>query len=109
LLQEPLCVEACSNEAEWFVQIHPKLFDATGWPPLNTILDDVAFSWLKIFIQHQSCNIVGPTTLINHATLLAQQYWTMVVSFEQAFGKSRTYVLGYLFDTRMTVNDSRLH
>jgi hypothetical protein len=68
-----------------FVQNHPKLFDATGWPPLNTILEDVAFSWLKIFIQHQSC--FGPTISINHATLLAQQCWTMVVSIEQAFGK----------------------
>ena len=34
-------VKACSNEANMLVQHHPTLLDATFWPRLNTMLDDV--------------------------------------------------------------------
>ena len=53
------------------------MFDATCWPRLNTMLENVGRCWLefkllKIFIQHR-------------ATLLAQQCYTMLPSSEQAF------------------------
>ncbi len=37
-----------------FVQHHATLLDATCWPRLNTMLDDVGLSLnlLKIFVQH---------------------------------------------------------
>ena len=49
------------------VQRHPTLLDATCWPRLNTMLDDVGLSLnlLKIFIQHR-------------ATLLAQNLGPVV-------------------------------
>ena len=51
------------------VQHHPTLLDATCWPRLNTMLDDVGLSLnlLKTFIQHR-------------ATLLAQQCYSMFCS-----------------------------
>ena len=62
-----------------FVQNHEKLFDATGWPRLNTIFNDVGLSLLKI------------SSNIDHATF-SQQCCTMVASFEQPrFRKGRTY------------------
>ncbi len=70
------------NEANMLVQHrYPTLLDATCWPRLNTMLDDVGLSLnlLKIFVKH--C-----------ATLLAQQCCTVLSSFEQAF----TWVVPYL-------------
>ncbi len=64
--------KVCSNKANKLVQHHPSLLDATCWPRLNTMLDDVGLSLnlLKIFVQHR-------------ATLLAQQCCMMLASFEQ--------------------------
>jgi hypothetical protein len=47
------------------------------WPRLNTVLDDVALSLIKLAYKFHptSCNIVR---------LLAQQCWTMLASFKQA-------------------------
>ena len=47
-------LKACSNEANMSVQHHPTLLDATCWPRLNTMLEDVGLilNLLKIFIQH---------------------------------------------------------
>ena len=69
-----LSFKTCSNKANILVQHHPTLLDATCWPCLNTMLDDVGLSLnlLNIFFQHR-------------ATLLAQQCCTMLASFEQAF------------------------
>ena len=57
-------------------QYHPTLLDATCWPRLNTMLDDVSglsLSLLKIFVQHRR-------------TLLDQQSCsTMLALFEQAY------------------------
>ena len=39
--------KACSNEANMLVQHHPTLLDATCWPRLNTILDNVGRCWLE--------------------------------------------------------------
>ena len=38
---ERVSIKACSNEANMLVQHHPILFDATCWPRLNTMSDDV--------------------------------------------------------------------
>ena len=78
-----ITLNTCSNEANMLFEHHPTLSDATGWPRLNTMLDNVGRCWimledvglslnlLKIFVQHR-------------VTLLAQQCRTMLVSFEQA-------------------------
>ena len=34
-------LKTCSNEANMLVQHHPTLLDATWWPCLNSMLDDV--------------------------------------------------------------------
>ena len=59
------------------VQHHPTWLDATCWPCLNAILDDVGLSLnlVEIFVQHR-------------ATLLAQQCCIMLALFEQALRPS---------------------
>ncbi len=61
------------------VQHHPTLLNATCWPRLNTILDDVGGSWLEFKLAYNFrptlCNTVGP----------GQQCCMMLTSFEQAF------------------------
>ena len=57
-------LKACSNEANMLVQHHPTLLDATCWPRLNTMLEDVGLilNLLKIssnIIQHCSANNVA--------------------------------------------------
>ena len=57
-------VKACSNEANMLVQHHPTLLDATCWPRLNTMLDDVGLilNLLKIssnIMQHCWANNVA--------------------------------------------------
>ena len=55
--------KACSNAAKMLVQGHPTLLDATCWPHLNTMLEDVGliFNLLKIssnIMQHCWANNV---------------------------------------------------
>ena len=57
-------VEACSNEANMLVQHHPPLLDATCWPRLNTMFEDVGLilNLLKIssnIMQHCWANNVA--------------------------------------------------
>ena len=52
-----IILKACSNEAIMLVQHHPTLLDATCWPRLNTVLEDVGLilNLLKIssnIMQH---------------------------------------------------------
>ena len=54
-------LKVCSNEANMLVQHHPTLLDATCWPRLNSILDDVGWSLnlLKICVQdYPLCTVV---------------------------------------------------
>ena len=46
--QKSLSYKACSNKANMLVQHRPTLLDATCWPRLNTMLEDVGL----ILIQH---------------------------------------------------------
>ena len=57
-------IKACSNEANMLVQHHPTLLDATSWPRLNTMLEDVGLisNLLKIssnIMQHCWANNVA--------------------------------------------------
>ena len=57
LVTHLLYVKACSNEADMLVQHHPTLLDATCWPRLNSMLEDVGLilNLLKIssnIMQH---------------------------------------------------------
>ncbi len=59
-------VKACSNKANMLVQHHPTLLNATCWPRLNTMLDDVGLSlnMLKIFVQHRA-TLLGQLTMLH--------------------------------------------
>ena len=58
-----IILKACSNEAIMLVQHHPTLLDATCWPRLNTVLEDVGLIETCLKFRPTSCNIVGPTLL----------------------------------------------
>ena len=63
-----LSLKACSNKANVLVQNHPTLLDATCWPHLSTMLDDVGLnlSLLKIFIQRRATLLASVNRLIVH-------------------------------------------
>ena len=42
-----IIIKARSNEANMLVQHHATLLDATRWPHLNTMLDNIGRGWLE--------------------------------------------------------------